>query len=315
MNVKSIVVEQLDWDGTSKSLTLEPNHNGRLWVAFPSDYEETRTGPFYFQHQGYQKQFDKGFAECKARRITQANFFKEDNVYTYKSTWQGIPTEKMSMSYYALYLPEFAVPFKLNILDPYKKGKQFKRTVIKDKQRPRFIIYLQCASQYGAFSFNLECQFKRDETGFEEKTYLDEYQQDFYAQPDEWKNFMDEKDKEQTNIFFAGQTIINNGTFNQTNMDNIKINNKVNNGNKKNNPWLSGSFYLFVFVVIMTFFSVASNYVHWAALPITFVAGILSIGIVGALQLRNDEKLKEENFVKLMIETYRRLPFLKSLNK
>jgi hypothetical protein len=37
------------------------------------------------------------------------------------------------------------------------------------------------------------------------------------------------------------------------------------------------------------------------------------VGIVGALQLRQDEKLNEKNFLSLMIETYMRLPLLRGI--
>jgi hypothetical protein len=80
----------------------------------------------------------------------------------------------------------------------------------------------------------------------------------------------------------------------------------------KNNPWISGSFYLLTVVLVLTTLAVISNFVVWHVLPIVLIAGILLVGIIGALQLRNDDMLKEENFVKLMIETYKRLPLLKS---
>jgi hypothetical protein len=38
---------------------------------------------------------------------------------------------------------------------------------------------------------------------------------------------------------------------------------------------------------------------------------LLSIGIIGANQLKNDERLSDESYVKLMIESYKRLPLLR----
>lgn len=84
-----------------------------------------------------------------------------------------------------------------------------------------------------------------------------------------------------------------------------------NNMATKNNPWLSGSFYLFLGIVVMTGLAVISRNVHWSLLPIIIIGGILLIGVIGAFQLRNDEKLKDESFIKLMSETYKRLPLLK----
>jgi hypothetical protein len=79
----------------------------------------------------------------------------------------------------------------------------------------------------------------------------------------------------------------------------------------KRNPWTSGSFFLVALVVIAIAFAIISAYVPWYAFPIVLIGAILAVGIVGALQLRNDEGLAETNFMSLMIETYKRLPLLK----
>ena len=79
----------------------------------------------------------------------------------------------------------------------------------------------------------------------------------------------------------------------------------------KRNPWTSGSFFLVSLVVIAAAFAIISAYVPWYVLPIVLIGTILAVGIVGALQLRNDEGLAETNFMSLMIETYKRLPLLK----
>jgi hypothetical protein len=202
MNLKSVVVEQLDWNATSKSLTLEPDNNGQLWVAFPTDYDEPRNSPFYFQHPKYEKQFNKGFAKCQARRITKNNFFETDGIFTYKTTWRNIPTERNSISYYALYLPENAVPQEIHLLDPFSHGREYRRTVFKDLQRPRYIVYLQCASKYGAFSFDIICKFRNDSNGFAESSYNDDFQQDFYTQPEEWKHFLNNSEREKVEQYF-----------------------------------------------------------------------------------------------------------------
>ena len=81
---------------------------------------------------------------------------------------------------------------------------------------------------------------------------------------------------------------------------------------KNNNPWISGSFYLFMFVIIFALLAVLSNTVSWYLLPIVIIGGILIVGVIGALQLRNDTRLKDETFLQLMVETYKRLPLLKS---
>ena len=88
---------------------------------------------------------------------------------------------------------------------------------------------------------------------------------------------------------------------------------------QRNNPWLSGSFYLVSFVVIVATILIAiivlNQYgISWttaAIIPVVLIGGLLSIGIIGANQLKNDERLSDESYVKLMIESYKRLPLLR----
>ena len=216
MNVKGIKVEQIEWDGTLKSLTMQPDSSlGDLWVAFPTDFEEPRTGPFYFQNPAYEKKYVGNVAECQARKISRENFYQMNGIFTYKSSCHNFPTENEALTYYALYLPEYAVPINVNIFDPINHNIKFKRTVIKDNQKPRYIIYLKCSAPSGNFSFDLECAFKKNEDGFTKSTYTDELQTNLYFNPDDWQNLMNRKDKEKTQSFFADQIVINKGNFKQ----------------------------------------------------------------------------------------------------
>ncbi len=88
---------------------------------------------------------------------------------------------------------------------------------------------------------------------------------------------------------------------------------------QQNNPWRSGSFYLVTYVVaiatILAAIIVLNKFgVSWttaAVIPLVVIGGLLSIGIIGANQLKNDERLSDESYVKLMIESYKRLPLLR----
>lgn len=87
----------------------------------------------------------------------------------------------------------------------------------------------------------------------------------------------------------------------------------------RNNPWLSGSFFLFAYVVVFATIVFAivvlDKYgISWttaALIPPVVIGGLLSIGIIGANQLKNDQQLSDESYVKLMIESYKRLPLLR----
>lgn len=90
-------------------------------------------------------------------------------------------------------------------------------------------------------------------------------------------------------------------------------------GSQRNNPWLSGSFYLLSYVIIIATILISivvlNNYgisrATLAIVPLLLIGGLLSVGIVGANQLRNDDRLTNESYVKLMLESYRRLPLLR----
>ncbi|TCO64973.1 hypothetical protein [Actinocrispum wychmicini] len=73
-------------------------------------------------------------------------------------------------------------------------------------------------------------------------------------------------------------------------------------------PWVSGSFYLVLFVVVTAILLIGASLLALWALPIFVVGGLLSIAIVGAFQLRQDDKLSEQGFLRLMVTTVEKLP-------
>ncbi|MBW3466615.1 hypothetical protein [Arthrospiribacter ruber] len=84
---------------------------------------------------------------------------------------------------------------------------------------------------------------------------------------------------------------------------------------KKNNPWLAGSFYLTAVISVLIALGALSNVVVWYLFPIVLIAGILIVGLVGVLQLRNDDRISDKSFASLIKETYRRLPLLNQIKK
>ena len=76
------------------------------------------------------------------------------------------------------------------------------------------------------------------------------------------------------------------------------------------NPWISGSFYLATMAIVLALFLAASRLVNPLILPIVIAGAILAVSVIGALQLRQDKSLNEKNFLKLMLLTFRQLPFI-----
>lgn len=85
----------------------------------------------------------------------------------------------------------------------------------------------------------------------------------------------------------------------------------VTTKNGHSNPWVSGSFYLIVIIAVVVVFSVAGHVLSIYALPIVVIGGLLALAIIGALQLRQDERLSEDNFLKLMALSFKYFPWLK----
>lgn len=78
----------------------------------------------------------------------------------------------------------------------------------------------------------------------------------------------------------------------------------------KNNPWLSGSFYVIAFLIIITALAVLARLISWYIIPLVIIGSLLTFTVIGAMQLRNDNQLKDENFYKLIIEFFKRLALL-----
>ena len=85
--------------------------------------------------------------------------------------------------------------------------------------------------------------------------------------------------------------------------------------NSPKSPWASGSFYIFLFVVVIAGLAILANTVSVYVLPIVLVAGILIVPIIGALQLRQDTRLSEKGFLQLMKLAIQQLPLIRNLSR
>jgi hypothetical protein len=63
-------------------------------------------------------------------------------------------------------------------------------------------------------------------------------------------------------------------------------------------PWFSGLFYLMVAVVIVSLLLVFGRLAPWWAFPLVVLGAILLVSVVGALQMRQDDRLSELGFPK-----------------
>jgi hypothetical protein len=174
MDVKALIVEMLDADGTLRTFRMEPNYNRSLIVAFADEYDEPRSGPFHFLDEEYARDFERGFARAHARKVGRRRFYQEEGYYHFKTSWAGMPTVRHSSSYYALSLPVYAVPKVIRATDPHS-GRSYRKDINRDDQRSRFVVYLECRSSRGIFDFDIEAEFRIDPIGFASAEYSDDH--------------------------------------------------------------------------------------------------------------------------------------------
>lgn len=205
MIIHGLIVEQLEANGSLKTFKMHASEpHGELIVALADEYEEPREGPFYFLERQDAETFSKGFAECQCRRIGKKNFRVLDRTYEFYVQWRGIPTERSKTSYYALSLPEYAIPELIQIVNPRNPSREFQRSVVRDDQTNRFIVYLDCRSSYGQFDFDLICKFIIETSKFSSSQYSDSFTTS-YGYPDTWKYALEAEETAKVQDFFREQ--------------------------------------------------------------------------------------------------------------
>lgn len=212
MNINSIIHEQIDWDRTIKSFELmEKDEAGDLWVAFPGDYVGQRNGPFYFLDKKYDTMFSEKSANCRHLGLPENKLHDDNGTFTFKANWhRNIRTNRDSLTYYALYLPEFAIPTFVEFTNPLNRNRPYAKTVFRDDDKKRFVLYLDCPAVSGKFSFNLKVVFHEQREGFEIASYQDNDTVEFYQNLNHWEMFLSEPDRQEINTFFVETNQISN---------------------------------------------------------------------------------------------------------
>lgn len=161
MNVTSLIVDRLDWDGQIKTLTFRPKDGADLWVARFDEYLDPRSGPFYILEPEQEREFARKFQRAPSRRPSRYEELGGGAV-RFPTEWLGIATEGGSQfSWYAFCLPEDGVPDAIEFSDP-RSGRKYSYDAGYDNQTGRIVCYLECRSKYGSFDFDLTMTLHRD---------------------------------------------------------------------------------------------------------------------------------------------------------
>lgn len=171
MFVSMVIVEQLEWNARLKTVVFAPDRGFRIrtpqqstgfWIAEAGDYAEKRSGPVHFLEPGLERIFSRRLRRSRSRRSGRYDISPR-GVVEFSTSWRGVPTERETISLYALYLPERGVPDSVEFRDPRRPQKVFSHRARYDNQKGRVVCCLDCRSRYGSFDFDVNVRFHEDE--------------------------------------------------------------------------------------------------------------------------------------------------------
>ncbi|OCR00628.1 GTPase, partial [Oscillatoriales cyanobacterium USR001] len=118
------------------------------------------------------------------------------------------------------------------------------------------------------------------------------------------EKLIEKENEREPNIYhiYGSQVQINQGVNTMEENQNKPI--------KVKSAWANGSFYLFVFVVVVAGIGFLGNQLSFPVFCVVVIGGILFVPIIGALQLKQDDRLQEETFLELMKLTIGQLPLI-----
>jgi hypothetical protein len=123
------------------------------------------------------------------------------------------------------------------------------------------------------------------------------------------KQLSTKKEREETST----TNIINYGTYNHNETHQGDINAMEETRKPKirvKSAWANGSFYLFLFLVVVFSIGFLAGSLPVYDLVLVIIGGVLFIPLIGAFQLRQDERLKEEHFLQLIKMVIGQLPLV-----
>jgi hypothetical protein len=82
----------------------------------------------------------------------------------------------------------------------------------------------------------------------------------------------------------------------------------------RRSPWVRGSFNLAIFVCAIGITGWLAQAIAWYLMLPIIIASILVVTVVGALQLRSNERLSQQTFLELMRLSFCQLPLVRIVN-
>ena len=166
----------------------------------------------------------------------------------------------------------------------------------KDSQTPHFYDFEKLRQRIANNKPNIEC----DKPPYNEVNVLNLIDDTIGRD-----KFIQKETERESNInyhIYGSQVQINQGIGAMEEKENKPI--------RVKSAWANGSFYLFVFVVVVAGIGFLGNQLAFPTFCVVVIGGILFVPIIGALQLKQDERLQDETFLELMKMVIGQLPLI-----
>jgi small GTP-binding protein len=207
------------------------------------------------------------------------------------------------------------------LADKYQKLIPCNCNTCKGSQNPHFYEFANLKRRYENRKYNVECDISYESVnvfGLIDDIGARSQLQDSSRNLDrEYPTDYDRKDKFNIEIFVNNQQQQPQGSV----MDNQQQQSNSDNSQQQQSSrpfhikssWANGSFYLFLFVVVISGIGYLTGTLKLLNLIAVIIVGIVFIPLVGALQLLQDDRLSEQNFIELVKLAITQLPIVKAI--
>ena len=173
MFVSAVIIEQLELDGL-RSVCMRPHNEERIAIALLEEYDNPALGPFHYLDPQDERRFKEKYDCAPLRRLGSSRLRRLGSGWEFNTQWTEIPTTRGDLTYYSILLPEYGIPTAVRFLDPHSR-KEYRKRVVRDDARRRFVLYLECRSSRGNFDFKLQVMFWVSRDSFYGSEYRDQY--------------------------------------------------------------------------------------------------------------------------------------------
>jgi hypothetical protein len=172
VNAGEIIHQQIEEDGTTKTIRVYADDTPRITIAFPHEYTEPRTTPLHFFNAEDEARFKATLQSAKLMRLFPIQFQRTGNAVVFKYTIRHISCGRGAHPLLTISLPVNAALDDLLLFDPRIPVGQIERSLHKDEIARRYTIYVPT---FDIENVDYEMRFIADQELFDSCAYSDPY--------------------------------------------------------------------------------------------------------------------------------------------